>query len=173
MHYSTLLLSLLPALALAAPSTTPSKRQSSPPALDDIINAQILWNQDTNVVSNFLNYAAFLSPSDVLAQAQIALAAEQDELTHKSVLDSVFVFVDNPDPAVQAAYNVLVNEGTFGSVVSLLQDMTTTGNVADVQLINTNRCTNVLPAIDTYFAAVAQMLGTPFVLTAVRPLVCQ
>jgi hypothetical protein len=173
MHYSTILLGLIPALAFAAPSSAPAKRQSSPPTIDDIIAAQVLWQQDTQVVSNFLNYAAFLSTPDLLNYAQIALNAENDELTHKAVLDSLFVTGGQPDAAVIGANNVLVNQGTFQSVVNFLQDMVNTGNVADVQAINSNRCANVLPAIDAYFLAVAQELNTPFVLTAARPLVCQ
>jgi hypothetical protein len=175
MHFSTLLLTLLPVLALAAPSTTPLKRQNSPPTLDDINNAQLAWLQDTGAVSSFLDYAVSLfpgSPSDLLYQAWIALAAEKDELTHKAVLDSVFVFGDNADPNVLAAYQVLVNDGTFQSVVDLLQDMANTGNLADVQLINSNRCANVLPAIDTYFAAAAHVTGG-VAYPAIRPLACQ
>jgi hypothetical protein len=51
--------------------------------------------------------------------------------------------------------------------------MATNGNVGDVPFINSNRCANVLPAIDTYFAVAAAFLGDPVAVTAVRPLVCQ
>jgi hypothetical protein len=92
-------------------------------------------------MSSFLDYVVSLfpeSPSDLLFQAGIALAAEKDELSHKAVLDSVFVFGDNPGLSVVAAYHVLVDDGTFQSVVNLLQDMENTGLLS--MLINSNRC---------------------------------
>jgi hypothetical protein len=88
-------------------------------------------------------------------------------------LDSVFVFVDNPIPDVQLANNVLVDQGTFQDVVNLLQDMTDNSNVFDIDLIHENRCANVLPVIDLYFAAASQALGSAVSLTAARPLACQ
>lgn len=69
-----------------------------------------------------------------------------------------------------AAYHVLVDDGTFQSVVNLLQDMENTGLLS--MLINSNRCANVLPAIDTYFAAAAQLTGG-VAYPAIRPLACQ
>jgi hypothetical protein len=168
MHYSTILFGLLPAVALAAPSL--SARQQYTP--EDIANAVIQWQQDTGIVSQFLDNAAFFSPSDLLAQAQNALNFENDELNHKAVLDFVFV---NIDPNVNNANNILVGEGKFADVVNLLQDMAINGNIGDVKLINDNRCANVLPAIDAYFAAAvaAGFLGDSGAVTAIRPLACQ
>ena len=50
--------------------------------------------------------------------------------------------------------------------------MADNGDVFDVQLINDNRCTNLLPAIDLYFAAASQALGSAATLQATRPLAC-
>lgn len=70
------------------------------------------------------------------------------------------------------AFNVLVTEGTFGKVVAGLKDISTTGNLGDVEAINENRCKNVLPAIDVYFNAVAVATGQSSFEPAVRPAAC-
>lgn len=47
--------------------------------------------------------------------------------------------------------------------------MSMTGNLAEVAAINIGRCANVLPAIDVYFLAVAQVTGSQVVYQAIRP----
>jgi hypothetical protein len=116
MHYSTILLGLLPAVVLAAPALS-TRQQITPQDVADAVN---FWAYDTGIVSQFLDNAALFSPSDLLAQAQYALNAENDELHHKAVLDAVFLNVDFPDPNIQNANDILVNQGTFQSVVNLL-----------------------------------------------------
>jgi hypothetical protein len=51
------------------------------------------------------------------------IEAAGDELTHKAVLDSQFVFVQNPNAEVQQANNELVGQGTSAEVVSGLQNL--------------------------------------------------
>ncbi|KAF4633883.1 hypothetical protein G7Y89_g4227 [Cudoniella acicularis] len=70
-----------------------------------------------------------------------------------------------------AASQVLTS-GTFQGVVDQLTDISNTGNLADIATINANRCANVLPAIDVYFAAVAQATGAQGVYQAIRPAAC-
>ena len=174
--------SIISAAAIIAFSTltmaTPIKRQSGPTA-DDLANAVYAWQADTATVSEFLNIAAlYTDDATFIEAATIALNAENDELTHKAVIDAVF----GGYPDIITANNVLVNEGTFGAVVSGLQDMVNNGMAAigDVAIINANRCPNVLPAIDMYFGVVENALTTaPEGLTlavpvggAVRPIVC-
>lgn len=120
---------------------------------------------DTAKVSNFLNIANGLSAQDFKAQAQIGLDAENNELVHKAILDQAFGNL----ASVQAANNTLVTKGFFQNVVDLLADMVLKGSsaaAADVSAINANRCVNVLPNIDAYFAAA----GTNQ--KAVRPKAC-
>ena len=72
------------AVPAAASSSVPSQQQ----AVIDAVNA---WRSDTGEVSNFLNVANDLNPSDdeLKSDATSALASEKDELTHKAVLDAV------------------------------------------------------------------------------------
>lgn len=168
MQLSTFFVTLLPVLALAAPSVAIPKRQVQ----EDINTAMLNWLQDTGFVSSYLDAAASLAPSDVLSDGALALAAENDELNHKAILDNFFIFeTDTPDQNVINANTVLVTEGHFQMVVDQLQDISVTGNLADIQAINWNRCTNVLPAIDAYFFAVSQVTGGVFY-PAIRPLAC-
>jgi hypothetical protein len=167
MYFSATLVALFPILALAAPSSNVrSKRQ------EDIATAAANWLQDTGFVSSYLDVAATLAPNDVLSNGALALAAEKDELNHKAILDNFFIFfTDTPNQAVVNAKAVL-ESGTFQSVVDLLQDMSVTGNVADVITINTVRCSQVLPAIDQYFIAVAEATGQATFAPAIRPAAC-
>ncbi|KAH8650343.1 hypothetical protein BGZ60DRAFT_534431 [Tricladium varicosporioides] len=154
-------------------------RQSNPPTLQDIADAQSQWASDTSKVSQFLSAAESLNPGDLVSQAATALANEKDELNHKAVLDNQFVFVSNPDENVQQANNVLVDQGTFMIVVNGLQALVDNGanmppsNVsAAIQSINTDRCSLVLPSIDTYFQASGNLLNNGITLLANRPNNC-
>ncbi|KAM0280801.1 hypothetical protein ACHAQH_003831 [Verticillium albo-atrum] len=142
----------------AAPNNAPSDTQ--------IMNAVIGWMNDTAKVTNFVNTATSLSGDEFNRQAQIALNAELDELNHKKILDAGL----SDNPMVQSANEVLENQGTFQNVVDVLQAMVNNGPdtaQADVNAINNNRCVNVLPNIDMYFAAA----GMPEV-SAIRPTGC-
>ena len=117
--------------------------------------AQGNWEADTSIVSSFLSSTDSLSGTALANAAQTALNAENNELTQKAVLDSQFVFVNNPNPTVQKANAVLVDQGTFQFVVNGLQNLATNGATmsaaqvsAAVASINIDRCNKVLPAID-------------------------
>jgi hypothetical protein len=155
-------------------------RQSNPPTLQDIADAQNQWASDTGTVSDFLSRAESLNSAlDLVSQAAIALRAENDELIHKAVLDSQFVFVAEPTASVQNANNVLVDQGTFGDVVAGLQGLVDNGaNLspsdvsAAIESINVGRCARVLPSIDTYFQAAGNLLQNGVNLLASRPNNC-
>lgn len=182
-----LLFSFLPAFGLAMPAAAPkasstAKAASSPlkapaqasasssadtsPSDTQIKNAVQSWRNDTGKVSKFLNTATSFSGDEFTKQATIALNAELDELNHKMVLDAAFGQTD----AVKKANDTLATKGTFQAVVDVLQSMVDNGPdtaQAQVDAINKNRCVNVLPNIDAYFAAA----GSPD-LQAIRPSGC-
>ncbi|KAK2761829.1 hypothetical protein CKAH01_16254 [Colletotrichum kahawae] len=131
-----------------------------------VMNAVMSWMQDTGKVTKFLNSATSFTGAEFTKQATIALNAEIDELNHKMVLDAALTGMD----MVAQANNVLATQGTFQQVVDTLQSMVTNGPDTaqkDVNSINNNRCVNVLPNIDMYFAAA----GMPQI-QAVRPTGC-
>lgn len=131
-----------------------------------IANAVVSWMNDTGKVTNFLDTATSLTGDDFTKQATIALNAEKDELNHKTILDAAM----GQQPDVQDANNVLAMQGTFQMVVDTLQKMVDGGPdtaQADVDAINQNRCVNVLPNIDKYFAAAGSST-----ITASRPTGC-
>ena len=141
--------------------------------------AQGNWEADTAIVSSFLSSADSFSGTTLANAAQTALNAENNELTQKVVLDNQFVFVNNPNPTVQKANAVLVDQGTFQFVVNGLQNLATNGATmsaaqvsAAVASINTDRCNKVLPAIDQYFTAASSFLKNGQLLKAVRPTNC-
>jgi hypothetical protein len=176
MQYSALFLAFA-TLALAAPTTMPKRQfptQFNPK--EDITAAAKAWLQDTASVSSFLDFATSTfpsSPPNLLSKGVFALNAEKDELDHKMILDNFFIFeTRTPNEDVIEAFNILVTEGKFQKVVDGLQDISTTGNLADVAIINKNRCKNVLPAIDVYFKAVAEATGQSEFVPAVRPAAC-
>lgn len=151
-------------------------RHSNTPTLQDIADAQNHWASDTSKVSQFLSAAESLNSGDLVSQAAIALANEKDELNHKAVLDNQFVFVSNPDENVQQANNKLVDQGTFMVVVNGLQALVDNGSnmspsniSAAIQSINSDRCSFVLPSIDTYFQASGKLLDNGVTLLANRP----
>ncbi|OQV06368.1 hypothetical protein CLAIMM_10939 [Cladophialophora immunda] len=151
-----------------------SRRQT-----EDIGTAQNKWAQDTGIVSTFLSNAASFAGANLVAQAQLALNAENDELNHKAVLDATFLNVANPNPLVVQANDVLVGEQTFNNVVINLQKFVDQGATFSTQdtnnlvaIINGVRCTEVLPAIDQYFQATEELLGNGVQLLAVRPTNC-
>ncbi|KUJ20295.1 uncharacterized protein LY89DRAFT_567710, partial [Mollisia scopiformis] len=120
-----------------------------------VMNAVMSWMNDTGKVSKFLNTATSFSGDEFTRQATIALNSEKDELNHKMILDAAVGQMD----MVQAANDTLATQGTFQAVVDALQSMVDNGpDTAQMQVdaINQNRCVNVLPNIDAYFAAAGQ-----------------
>lgn len=129
------------------------------------------WMRDTGVVSNFLdNGASYNDESTFKNQALIAHSAEVDELTHKNVLDQ---FMPN-NKNVQMANGTLTN-GAFQLVVDQLQRMADEGRSAmdGIDIINKDRCVNVLPNIDMYMREAALTIGNgQGVQQSVRPSAC-
>jgi len=143
-------------IPIAAPNESPAEAAAN-------------WMKDTGIVSNFLNIAATLKGADYTRNAQLALDAEKNELTHKAILDKVPSITGTQ--TIQNANNSLATEGHFQAVVTALQDMVNKGPsiaVADTIAINSNRCVYVLPAIDAYVQAGAPGAG----FLAIRPTVC-
>jgi hypothetical protein len=128
------------------------------------------WQRDTGVVSNFLNMGqSFTDDETFRNQALIAHSAEVDELTHKNVLDQ---FVQSSN---LAGANSTLSNGAFQLVVDQLLIMATQGRkaMAGIDLINKDRCVNVLPNIDTYFRESALNIGGGVpVQQSVRPAAC-
>jgi hypothetical protein len=130
--------------AAPVPKMTPSDTQ--------IANAVLSWMADTGKVTKFLNTATGLTGDDFTTQATIAFNAEVDELNHKMILDAAL----GDQASVKAANDTLVTKGAFQTVVDDLNTMVKEGpDTAQkvVDKINANRCVNVLPNIDAYFAA--------------------
>lgn len=153
-------------------------RQPSAQAIDAAARS---WQRDTGVVSQFLSTAESMSPQQLQQQARGALAAENDELNHKAVLDQMFLTGArrNRDATVRQANNVLDTQGTFQFVVDGLQTLSRRGArmspgqvSAMIQAINRDRCPQVLPAIDAYMAAAAGAGQTGNALRAIRPSNC-
>ncbi|KAL8382259.1 hypothetical protein RB595_006175 [Gaeumannomyces hyphopodioides] len=145
---------------------TPGSPGSSAVTAQQQRGAVSAWRADTGKVSHFLDTATTFAGEEYTQQAQIALDAELDELTHKKVLDQAL----GGQPQVQAASNVLETQGFFQQVVDVLRRMIRDGSATaarDVDVINRNRCVNVLPNIDAYFAAAGQPQTR-----AVRPAAC-
>lgn len=122
-----------------------------------------------------------MSPQQLQQQARGALAAENDELNHKAVLDQMFLTGArrNRDATVRQANNVLDTQGTFQFVVDGLQTLSRRGArmspgqvSAMIRAINRDRCPQVLPAIDAYMAAAAGAGQTGNALRAIRPSNC-
>lgn len=129
----------------------------------DAVNA---WRADTGRVSRFLDTATLFTGQEYTRMAQMALDAELDELVQKEILDQAM----GARPEIQAASDVLSTQGYLLDVVDVLRAMVRDGPVTavrDVDAINRNRCVNVLPNVDAYFAAA----GEPE-LWAVRPVAC-
>jgi hypothetical protein len=129
------------------------------------------WSFDTSQVSNFLNTGKSLNGNTFNQGANIGYNAEVDELTHKAILDSVI----GNDPDVSIANQTLTN-GVFQSVVNNLQVMADQGAGTQqlIDFINSVRCTQILPSIDTYMAVAARVIGQGATLrTAIRPDACK
>ncbi|KAI1367908.1 hypothetical protein F5Y08DRAFT_297290 [Xylaria arbuscula] len=140
-----------------------------------IADAQNSWRADTSTVSQFLSAVPTLRGTKLTSAAQVAFNAEVDELTHKKVLDGAF----SSDPRIVSANDILVNQGTFQSVVDALRDFADNGDKkseAEINTLlqNTNsvRCGKVLPAIDTYFRVAGEKLNNGGFLVATRPNNC-
>jgi hypothetical protein len=152
------LINLLSMLALsAAANPVLQKRVSN----QDLINAATAWQSDTQFVSAFLELAVAdgKGASVVTKNAQSALDHEKDELNHKKVIDQFF---GTGNSQINTANNVLVNQGTFQAVVNGLADFAAHGGNANTNptTLASNRCKQVLPAIDMYFQQVAAVTKT-------------
>lgn len=153
-----------------------------PPSTKAIDDAQQSWQKDTGIVSQFLSTATSLPRNQLQAAASKALAAEKDELTHKVVLDRIFLNGprQNRLASVRQANNALETQGNFQLVVDGLDLLASRGaQMSPQQLekkitsITTGRCQNVLPAIDDYFAAAGSLVQpTGKNLKAIRPNNC-
>ena len=135
------------------------------PTAGDLATAVSNWMADTSMVSNFLNTGASIQNNAAFKQAAlVAYNAEVDELNHKAIIDAA----NGNQPNVQAANSTLATGGAFQDVVDKLQIMSVQGKAAanNIDLINQNRCTNVLPNIDAYMASTGSSSQ------AVRPQVC-
>lgn len=121
------------------------------------------WQADTGMVSNWLNTATSLSGDAFTQGATLAYNAEVNELNHKAVLDK-----NLPQSAIAGANDTLAAQGSFQAVVDSLQAMISEGPgtaQARVAEINNNRCVNVLPNINSYFAAAGSSASTASVPT--------
>ena len=135
------------------------------PTAGDLATAVSNWMADTSMVSNFLDTGASIQNNAAFKQAAlVAYNAEVDELNHKAIIDAA----NANQPNVQAANSTLATGGAFQDVVDKLQIMSVQGKAAanNIDLINQNRCTNVLPNIDAYMASTGSSSQ------AVRPQVC-
>ncbi|KAI1130786.1 hypothetical protein F5Y10DRAFT_262729 [Nemania abortiva] len=157
-------------LAQALPANLESRATNQ-----QLADAQNQWRADTARVSQFLSAVPTLSGSALQSAASAALGSENDELLHKKVIDGAFG--SNPD--IVGANNVLVNEGTFQAVVNALAELANNGaNMSPSQIstllqqTNNVRCGKVLPAIDTYFHVVGEVLQNGGFEVATRPNNC-
>ncbi|KAI8592684.1 hypothetical protein BDZ88DRAFT_480977 [Geranomyces variabilis] len=140
------------------------------PSAAELVAAANAWRADTGKVSAFLNAAPTMSGTALLRAAAAANVAEKDELTHKAVIDRHPI---SQTAAVQKANNMLVTQGHFQAVVDALTRFPATGGQAAASRINTNRCPNVLPAIDAYLRAANQAAGGGVAQpAAIRPTAC-
>lgn len=169
MQFSTRFLAVFPALTLAAPATLPKRQFPAWLNLNENITITAsAWLQDTGFASSFLDFAISTFPNP-----PPNLAAEFDEVNHKTTLNNFFVNNTlTPNQDVVNAYIALVTQGHFQDVLNGLIDIAATGNLANVATINANRCANVLPAIDAYFNAVAVAMGQTGFVAAIRPAAC-
>ncbi|OAA44103.1 hypothetical protein BBO_04459 [Beauveria brongniartii RCEF 3172] len=163
-------------------SRSGGSKDTSRPSDQAMADAAEQWRADTGVVSNFLSNAESMTPQERQDQGQVAADAEKDELVQKAVLDRMFLngTAAGRDPAVAAADDMLANQGTFQFVLDALILFSKRGsNLTDdevssmVTAVNQDRCTNVLPSIDTYLgAAQAVTRQGSGKMTAVRPTNC-
>jgi hypothetical protein len=198
----SILLSLLPALVAAGPGINPNPDPNFDPSTNqgtfgpfipaqkaavsatggptgdiDARTKQAMqlaisnWQTDTGIVSGFQNVgqsttdnAAFMGIADG------AFKAEVDELSQKAVLDQVI----GNDPRVSIA-NLTLTNGVFQSVVDNLQIMSLQGQSKQnlIDSINSVRCVQILPSIDTYMLVAAEYIGDNVQQRrAVRPAAC-
>ena len=164
-------------LAASAYARVISRRQDD--TQQQLLNAVRSWQDDTDEVSSFLDLSVgFDQSSDNFASLAIdALGQEKDELKHKATIEqlvgigSTSCSIGNDQClSVTAANDTLVADGTFQSVVNLLQDMSNNGlsAIGAVDKINNGhdgiggRCGSVLPAIDEYFLSASEFLQQNF-----------
>jgi hypothetical protein len=132
--------------AVNSPQQGAAVANGQTPTASDLATAVANWMADTSMVSNFLNTGASIQNNVAFKQAAtVAFNAEVDELNHKAIIDQA----TGTDPNVIAANSTLVTGGAFQDVVDKLQLMSVQGRaaVANIDLINQNRCTNGMPSI--------------------------
>jgi hypothetical protein len=166
MHASIVLTTFFSVAALA----TPLPQFIPIPGRDALLAAASAWRDDTEGVSTLLALASQQgvgAPGVVNGGGQAALDQENNELTHKTILDIFFSF--NPSDKIAGASAALTS-GSFQKVVDGLQDFASNGASAqtDPTLLAQDRCRDVLPNIDIYFQEVARVTQTE-PLKAVRP----
>ncbi|KGQ09689.1 hypothetical protein BBAD15_g4972 [Beauveria bassiana D1-5] len=143
-------------------------KDTSRPSDEAMADAAEQWRADTGIERQ--------------DQGQIAADAEKDELIQKAVLDRMFLngTAADRDPAVAAAHDMLANQGTFQFVLDALilfskrgSSLTQDEVASMIKAVNQDRCTNVLPSIDTYIGATHAVTGQERGgKTAVRPTNC-
>jgi hypothetical protein len=119
------------------------------PSTADLATAVANWMADTSMVSDFLNRGPGIQNNVAFKQAAtVAFNAEVDELNHKAVIDAA----NGADPNVIAANSTLATGGSFQDVVDKLKLMSVQGRaaVANIDLINQNRCVNGMFARHVY-----------------------
>jgi hypothetical protein len=161
----------------APPARAPAANAVGAPTTIDAATAKALqaacdnWSADTGKVSGFQDAGAGLPAGKQFnAAANVGFLAEVDELTHKAILDKTIGL----DPQVSIA-NLTLTNGCFQSVVNNLQVMSIQGKATQglINTINSIRCTQVLPSIDTYMAVAAKLIGPGATLRkAIRPAAC-
>jgi hypothetical protein len=198
----TSIFSLLPALVAAGPGINPNSNPNFNPSTSqgtfgpfipaqraansatggpnnvDVRSKQAMqlaisnWMTDTGIVSGFLNIGQQTNDNQAFQGiADGAFKAEVDELAQKAVLDAVI----GNDPRVSIA-NLTLTNGVFQSVVDNLQIMSLQGTQKSnlVDSINSVRCNQILPSIDTYMIVAAEYIGdNAQQRRAVRPAACQ
>lgn len=161
----------------AAVATATASAGSTPvdPATGQAMQLAIRnWMSDTTLVSQFLNTGKSIQdPTQFKKMADGAFKAEVDELTNMGVLMKTI----GNDQRVSIANQTLLN-GVFQMVVDNLQIMSFQGQakVNLIDTINAQRCTQVLPSIDTYMVVAAEYMQasniSAFQSRAARPDAC-
>jgi hypothetical protein len=154
-----------------APGATGAPKSVNAQQAKALQSASDNWSSDTGTVSHFQDIGKSTAAGQSFnSAANTAFLAEVDELTHKAILDQII----GNDPQVSIA-NLTLTNGVFQSVVNNLQIMSVQGKGKQnlIDTINSVRCTQILPSIDTYLAVAARVIGPGATLRkAIRPAAC-
>ncbi|KAH0831792.1 hypothetical protein AYO21_06315 [Fonsecaea monophora] len=176
------LLALVGASAAASSNLRFAKRNNpdnscgADPGSSAIANAINQWNSDVVTVNGFLEQAASLDPTTLMADLANALTAAQNEPNQLNVL-ACESDVSSGTPAQNAA-NDLFNGFEKNVLVPLGNIMANAGdsnNVAtQLQTINQFRCCHVLPDLDALWSSTAEDEGVANIapISAPRPSTC-